>query len=82
MAKKVKKVCTKEVSRAWTKKCEEDAVALDGSVSELLEQLASLRSMKTAFAVGMGIGGGSGAGSGGGYGPEAFEVGRCRLTRC
>ena len=44
--KQVKTVCTKEVNRAWTKKCKEDEEKLDAGLKDLMAQLDALRALK------------------------------------
>ena len=44
--KQVKTVCTKEVKRAWTKKCKEDEEKLDAGLKDLMAQLDALRALK------------------------------------
>lgn len=52
VVKKVKQVCTRDVNRTWTKKCDEEAAKLDAGIDDLLSQLDALRRLRDSMAGG------------------------------
>ena len=46
VGKRTRTVCTREISREWAKKCDEDKQKLDNGLADLKDQLAALNSLK------------------------------------
>jgi len=70
VAIKTRQVCTREVSRTWSKKCDESAARLETGIDELAAQLDNLRNLRRGMAGGGGECGCSQAAAAG-----AFECG-------